>query len=233
MAAGHIQHKIRYPPREVVRADGKFPYRPDIVSGPYLHFSRGDQALAHALARPYQVSPRPLRKYQAQIGLKNMEMQAARTASEPQHLIAKWRLEALVSRARSHFAHRDGLSAVANLRSPMVGTMSRRSACLLTDNYKQTYRDDLWAPTAQQPLLPDRDAVATMKHAGLVSGRLWKTRSKRNSHGGMVFVRVPAHLSGGLSYLTYRPPLDSRYWVQETSAFYRGMRFNTISSSLD
>lgn len=47
------------------------------------------------------------------------------------------------------------------MRPKMVGTMSRSSACPLTDNYKQMYRDDLWAPTARQPLLPDRDAVAT------------------------------------------------------------------------
>ena len=48
----HIQHEIQYPLREVVRTDGRFPYRPGIVSGLYLHISRGDQALAHALARP-------------------------------------------------------------------------------------------------------------------------------------------------------------------------------------
>lgn len=114
MTTGRIQNEIRYPLQEVVRADGQFPYRPDIVSGSYLHLSRGDQALAHALARPYQICPRPQRKYEAQIGLKTMEQQAARTASEQQHLIAKWRLGALVSRAQSHFAHLGSPLAVAN-----------------------------------------------------------------------------------------------------------------------
>ena len=125
MAAGHIHLENQYPLQEVVRADGKFPYRPHIVSGPYLRLSRCDQALAHALARRCQICPRPQRKYEAQIGLKNMERQAAKAAPEPQHVLAKWRLKALVSKAGSHFAHLGSPLAVANCILCRTGTAGR------------------------------------------------------------------------------------------------------------
>ena len=195
-----------------------------------------------------KVCPRPERRYEAQIGLKEMEEQADRTAPVQRNLLAKWRLEALASRAQSHFAHLRSPFAVANctlcrtsavgrvvlewvatvtstdptapypIHSPpprqtvqasgrpsdsplnntvevslestrkrlwartlessllqptcntgtrsdvgsqMVGTMLRSSTYLLTDECKQMCRNELWTPTARQPLLPDRDAIAT------------------------------------------------------------------------
>jgi len=77
---------------------------------------------AHALAFPAQVCPKPEKKYEAQIGLKEMEEQAAWTTNVPHSLCAKWALEALASRVDSHFAH---------LRSPMAVincTLCRTSA---------------------------------------------------------------------------------------------------------
>ena len=47
------------------------------------------------------------------------------------------------------------------MRAQMVGTIVAKQRLSLTDNHKQMYRNDLWAPTARQPLLPDRDIVAT------------------------------------------------------------------------
>jgi hypothetical protein len=41
----------------------------------------------------------------------------------------------------------------------MVGSLMRSNVNLLTDYREQVY--DGWAPTARQPLLPDRDAIAT------------------------------------------------------------------------
>lgn len=124
IATGHIRHELQYPLREVVRADGKFPYRPGIVSGPHLRISRGDQAFAHALVCHRQVCPRPERKYEAQIGLENMERQAARAPPVPHDTMAKWGFEALASRAQSHFAHLRSPFAVADCalcRSSTVG----------------------------------------------------------------------------------------------------------------
>ena len=43
-AAARLQHERRPPLREVVRADGRFPYRPNIVSGLHLHYPNRDQA---------------------------------------------------------------------------------------------------------------------------------------------------------------------------------------------
>ena len=123
IAGGGTQHKIRYPVREVVRVDGRFPYRPGIVSGLYLHLSCGDQALAPAFGScvwlmrclcPCQVCPKPLRNYEAQIGLKVMEDQVDKVAPVPHNTLAKWRLEALASRAQSHFAHLRDPVAVMN-----------------------------------------------------------------------------------------------------------------------
>jgi len=176
-----------------------------------------------------------------------MERQADRAALELQHKLAKWRLEALASRANSHIAHLSSPFAVANcalcrtstvgravldwvwivastiqtatyqinwptstpavrtrgyprdnslentaevslessqelvgcalgspppqvspstspgsdVRSQMVSAMPRSSAYLLTDNCKQMRCDDLWAPSARRPLLPDRDVLTT------------------------------------------------------------------------
>ena len=114
----------RHPFHEVIKADGKPPYRPDIVGGPNLHHITHDLALAHALACPRQICPRPERKYEAQIGLTEMENQAARTAPVPHTTLAKWRLEALASRAESHLAHLRSPIAVANCalcRESMAG----------------------------------------------------------------------------------------------------------------
>lgn len=125
IATGHIRHEIQYPLREVVRADGKFPYRPGIVSGPHLRISRGDQDFTHALACHRQVCPRPQRKYEAQIGLENMEKQAARAAPIPHNTMAKWGLEALASRAQSHFAHLRSPFVVANCALCRTSTVGR------------------------------------------------------------------------------------------------------------
>ena len=88
-----------------------FPYRPDIVSGLYLRLSSHDRAAAHMLACRRQVCPRPERKYEAQIGLKEMEEQATKTALVQHKTLAKRALDALASRAEAHFAH---------LRSPVT-----------------------------------------------------------------------------------------------------------------
>ena len=80
IAASRAQREIKYPLHVVVRADGMFPYRPDIVSGSYYRLSSHDRASAHVLACRRQVCPRPERKYEAQIGLREMEEQATRTA---------------------------------------------------------------------------------------------------------------------------------------------------------
>lgn len=111
--AGRAQQEIRFPLNRVVRADGKFPYRPDIVSILYFNHSDPVEPSAHALACPCQVCPKPERRYEAQIGLKAMEEQAVRTAAVPQHM-AKLVLEALASRVEAHFAHLRSPLAVAN-----------------------------------------------------------------------------------------------------------------------
>jgi len=175
-----------------------------------------------------------------------MEREADRAARNLQNKLAKWRLEALASRANSHIAHLSSPFAVANcalcrtstvgravldwvwtlaptnraatypinwptststvrtpdyprvsslettaevslessqmlvgralgsppqatpsispgsdMRSQMVGTMPRSSAYLLIDNCKQMRCNDLWAPSARRPLLPDRDVLTT------------------------------------------------------------------------
>jgi hypothetical protein len=41
----------------------------------------------------------------------------------------------------------------------MVGSLMHSNVNLLSDYREQVY--DGWAPTARQPLLPDRDAIAT------------------------------------------------------------------------
>ena len=105
MAARRAQQERQYPSHVDVRADRKFPYRPGIVSGLYLRLSCHDWATAHVLACHCQVCPRPERKYEAQIGLRKMEGQAARAAPVQNTLLAKWSLDALASRAKSHFAH--------------------------------------------------------------------------------------------------------------------------------
>jgi len=69
---------------------------------------------AHALAFPAQVCPKPEKKYEAQIGLKEMEGQATRTTKVPHNVCAKWALEALASRVDSHFAHLRSPVAVMN-----------------------------------------------------------------------------------------------------------------------
>ena len=139
MAARYIAttgvQQERHPFHEVVRADGKFPYRPDIVGRPNVHHSARDLASAHALACPRQICPRPERKYEAQIGLTEMENQAARTVSVPHTLLAKWRLEALASRAESHFAHLRSPISVANCalcRESMAGRAIMRRVFTVT-----------------------------------------------------------------------------------------------------
>ncbi len=113
IAGPRVQQEIQHPLHVVVRADGRFPYRPEIVSELYLRLSSHDRGSAHMLARRHQVCPRPERKYLAQIGLREMEEQATRTA--PVHRnIAKWSLEALASKAESHFAHLRSPVAVMN-----------------------------------------------------------------------------------------------------------------------
>jgi hypothetical protein len=134
IAAGGTQHEIRHLVREVVRADGKFPYRPGIVSGLYLHLSGGDQALAPAFGScvwlmrclvPYQACPKPLRKYEAQIGLKIMEDQVDEVAPVPHNTLAKWTLEALATRAQSHFAHLRDPVAIMNCNLCITSSAGR------------------------------------------------------------------------------------------------------------
>jgi len=110
MAASRVQQEFGYPLNVVVRADRKFPYRPEIVSELYLRLFSHDRASAYMLACCGQVCPRPERKYEAQIGLREMEEQAARTATT-QQILAKWSLQALASRVEAHVAH---------LRSPLA-----------------------------------------------------------------------------------------------------------------
>lgn len=64
-------------------------------------------------------------------------------------------------------------SPESDVRPQTVGTMLCSSAYILTDNYEQVCRNELWAPTARQPLLPDRDVIATnaWSKASNVSGR--------------------------------------------------------------
>ena len=122
MAASRAQREIKYPLHVVVRGDGMFPYRPDIVSELYLRLSSHDRAAAHALACRRQVCPRPERKYEAQIGLRDMEEQATRTAAIQHN--SKWALEALASRAEAHLSHLRSPVAVMNCtlcRTSMVG----------------------------------------------------------------------------------------------------------------
>ena len=121
MATSRAQRKLEYPLHVVVRGDGMFPYRPEIVRGLYLCLSSDDRASAHVFACRRQVCPRPERKYAAQIGLREMEEQATRTALVQHKTLAKWALDALASRAEVHFAH---------LRSPiaiMNCTLCRKS----------------------------------------------------------------------------------------------------------
>ena len=48
------------------------------------------------------------------------------------------------------------------MHAQMVGTILRSNVYLLTDYRAQVYRGDgLWVSTTQQPLLPDRDTIAT------------------------------------------------------------------------
>jgi hypothetical protein len=110
MPAACAQQETQHPRHVVVRADGRFPYRPEIVSGLYIHLFSHDRASAHILAYR-QVCPLPERKYEAQIGLREMEEQAARTALS-QQILARWSLEALASRAEGHFAHLRSPAAV-------------------------------------------------------------------------------------------------------------------------
>jgi len=113
MAASRVQQEFRYPPHVAVRADGKFPYRPELVSELYLRLFSHDRASAHMLACCRQICPLPERKYAAQIGLREMEEQAARTVMG-QQISAKWSLEALASRAEAHIAHLQSPTAVMN-----------------------------------------------------------------------------------------------------------------------
>ena len=113
MATPRAQQGWRYPLHVVVRADGKFPYQPEIVSGLYPHLFSHDRSLAHKLACRRQVCPLPERKYEAQIGLREMEEQAARTAPL-QQILAKWSLEALASKAEGHIGHLRSPVAVMN-----------------------------------------------------------------------------------------------------------------------
>ncbi len=125
MAASRAQQEIKYPSHAVVRADAMFPYRPEIVSGLYLRLSDHDRASAHVLACRRQVCPRPERKYEAQIGLREMEKQSTRTAPVQHNIKAKWALEALASRAAAHFAHLRCPIAVMNCtlcRTSVAGT---------------------------------------------------------------------------------------------------------------
>ena len=125
IAASNAQQEIKYPSHAVVRADGRFPYRPKIVSGLHLRLSRRDRASAHELACHCQVCPRPERKYEAQIGLREMEEKANRTAPVQHKLMAKWALEVLASRAEAHFAHLRCPIAVMNCnlcRTSVAGT---------------------------------------------------------------------------------------------------------------
>jgi len=154
-------HKMHDPPNEVMRGDGKFPYRPDIVSGSYIRLSSGDQSLAHALACPRQACPRPQRKYEAQIALENMEKQATTTAP----VLAKWRLEALASRAQSHFAHLRSPVAVANCvlcRTSTVGCAVLGWALTVTStNPTATYpiNSPTSTPTFRTPDCPNDSSI--------------------------------------------------------------------------
>ena len=137
MAAPRAQQGRQYPLHVVVRADGKFPYRPEIVSGLYLHLFGHDRTSAHKLACRRQVCPLPERKYEAQIGLREMEEQAARTAPG-QHNLAKWSLEVLASKAEAHFAHLQSPVAVMNCilcRTSMVGTAVMDWVLTVTSTY--------------------------------------------------------------------------------------------------
>lgn len=66
------------------------------------------------LACRRQVCPRPERKYEAQIGLREMEGQAIRTALVQHKTLAKRALDALASRAETHVAHLRSPVAVMN-----------------------------------------------------------------------------------------------------------------------
>ena len=124
-AASFPQRKFENPSHVVVRGDGLFPYRPEIVSGLCLCLSSRDRAAAHVLACRHQVCPRPERTYAAQIGLQEMEEQATRTAPVQHNTEAKWALDALASKAEAHFAHLRSPVAIMNCtlcRTSMAGT---------------------------------------------------------------------------------------------------------------
>ena len=46
LISGRVQHDLRHPLDKAVRADGKFPYRPDIVSTACLHHSSRSRAFS-------------------------------------------------------------------------------------------------------------------------------------------------------------------------------------------
>ena len=150
MAVPRAQQECQYPLHVVVRADGKFPYRPEIVSGLYLHLFSHDRTSAHQLACRRQVCPLPERKYEAQIGLREMEEQATRTASVQQEL-AKWSLEVLASRAEAHFAHLRSPLAVMGCtlcRTSMVGTAVMDWVLTVTSTYPAA-RNPICSPRAR------------------------------------------------------------------------------------
>ena len=128
MAGPRVQREIQHPLHVVVRANGRTPYRPEIVSRLYLRISSHDRASAHLLVCRRQVCPRPQRKYEAQRGLREMEEQATRTAPVHGKILARWSLDALASRAESHLAHLR--SQVAVMKCTLCRTSTAGTAVL-------------------------------------------------------------------------------------------------------
>lgn len=141
----------------------KFCYRAGIVSELCLRLASHDRASVHMLACPRQVCPRPERKYEAQIGLRKMEDQATRTDPVLREILAKWSLEALASRAESHFAHLCSPVAVMNCtlcRTSIAGTAVLDWVLTVTSTN----------PTAPYPICPPMTRVMpTSQTSGYLS----------------------------------------------------------------
>ena len=149
MAGPHAQQKIQRPLHAAVGADRRFRYRPKIVSELCLRLSSHDRASVHMLDCRRQVCPRPERKYEAQIGLRIMEEQATRTAPVLRDNLAKWSLEALASRAKSHFAHLRSPEAVMNCtlcRTSIAGTAVLLDWVLTVTSTNPTARYPICSP---------------------------------------------------------------------------------------
>ena len=80
----------------------------------------------------------------------------------------------------------------------MVGTILRGNVYLLSDYYKQVYRnDEFWASIAQQPRLPDRDTIASNAWSEAYSRGL--TSSLEDEERDAILRPPELHIGQGLS----------------------------------